>query len=325
MGKSGPGELEILRRIRGLAAASSSQVRLGIGDDCAVLRPVPGTEVVVTTDLSLEGRHFKREWHSGGSAGHRCLARGLSDLAAMGAKPMAAFLSLALPQGLLATKADRRWVDAFFTGLLALAAHYGVPLAGGDLATAPGAEILADIVLTGTVPRGKALLRCGASVGDGIYVTGSLGGSAAELARLASHPKRFSRAVFTPTEGETHPHLFPDPRIAVGQALLRRRLATAAIDISDGLSTDLTHLCEESRVGAVIEEAALPLAGTLEEALHGGEDYELLFTSSGRVPRTIAGVPVCRIGTVKKRGGLQLKQADGKLTPLTPHGWEHRF
>ena len=156
------GELQLIERIRRQAQSGvrGSGVRLGIGDDCAVLRVPRGHEMVVTTDFSLEGRHFRRDWHSAASAGHRCLARGLSDLAAMGAWPAGVFLSLALPAAY-----EAAWVDGFLDGLLALAAEHGVELAGGDTAEAPGAEVLADIVCVGSVPRGRALLRSGAWVG----------------------------------------------------------------------------------------------------------------------------------------------------------------
>ncbi|MDP9040314.1 MAG: AIR synthase related protein, partial [Acidobacteriota bacterium] len=154
---------------------------LGIGDDCALLRAPPGHELAVTTDLLLEGRHFRRDWHPAASAGHRALARGLSDLAAMGARPLAAFLSLALPPRMLGTRTGRAWVDGFFAGLHALGDRMGVPLAGGDTAESPADLILADITLVGSVTPGRALRRSAARPGDRLYVTGSLGGAAAEL------------------------------------------------------------------------------------------------------------------------------------------------
>lgn len=314
-------ELDFIQNLRSRAAGKNASIRLGIGDDAAVLRPPRGSELVVTTDFSLESRHFRRDWHSGASAGHRCLARGLSDLAAMGAKPIAAFLSLALPAGTLRNARSRRFISDFLDNLLKLAGQHSVILAGGDTAKAPGDEILADIVLIGSVPAGRALLRRGAKAGDGIYVTGHLGGAAAELEALANSPAKFAPA----TDDGTHPHLFPTPRITVGQTLLRRRLANACIDISDGLSTDLHHLCEESHVGAVVEAEALPLGGTLDQALHGGEDYELLFTSPKALPKKLAGVPITRIGTITpRRSGIRLR-ANGRLAPLKPQGWEHRF
>jgi thiamine-monophosphate kinase len=314
------GELDLIRSIRARAATPPGALRLGIGDDCAVLRPLANHDILVTTDFSLEGRHFRRDWHPAASAGHRCLARGLSDLAAMGAKPIAAFLSLALPAGTLRKAAGRQWVEGFIDGLLGLAKATGTPLAGGDTSTAPGDHILADIVLLGSAPRGKELHRSTAYPGDALYVTGILGGAAAELEALSNHPKRFSRS--SPTDN--HPHLYPQPRLAIGQRL--RTLATAAIDISDGLSTDLAHLCEESNVGAIIDAATLPRIEAEHLALHGGEDYELLFTAkaSTKLPKRIGGIPITHIGTITKNRAILISHS-GNETPLVPAGWEHQL
>src|SRR5580698_5890280 len=180
------GELAVIEQIRrsGPASRPNKVVTLGIGDDCAILRPPPGCEVLVTTDFTLEGRHFRRDLHSPESVGHRCLARGLSDLAAMGATPLAAFLSLALPAPLLAAAAGRTWITRFLNGLHALGEMHSVPLAGGDTSESPGgrsALILADIVLVGAAPKGKALRRSGGRAGDALYVTGHLGGASAEF------------------------------------------------------------------------------------------------------------------------------------------------
>ena len=321
-----PGNTHELALIESIRRASASRpagrVRVGIGDDCAVIRPPAGHEIVVTTDFCLEGRHFRRDWHTPESAGHRCLARGLSDLAAMGAKPIAAFLSLALPRG-----TDRRWVDGFFRGLRALADAVSVPLAGGDTAASPGEHVLADIVLMGSVPAGKALLRSTAKAGDLIYVTGSLGGAAAELKQLAAAPGKIRKS------GE-HPQLFPAPRISAGQALLRRRLATSCIDVSDGLSTDLKHLCDASHLSAEINLQAVPIhplaCGSLDLALNGGEDYELLFSAKPTtpIPSRIGGVRITRIGTFtarKPRAAITTIDDIGRRQKLGAGGWEHHF
>ena len=332
------GELALLAQIRRRAAQTSGNgLRLGIGDDCALLRLRPGEKLAVTTDLSIAGRHFRLDWHPPESVGHRALARGLSDLAAMGAHPIAAFLSLGLPRELTETAGHRSiWLQRFLDGLFALAAAYKTPLAGGDLSESPIA--LADIVLVGALPRGKALLRSGARPGHLLYVTGALGGAAAALARLAEltrplgqiktypQPPYFSKKL----AAQLAPHLYPQPRIAQGLWLQRHGLASAAIDLSDGLSTDLAHLCQESGVAAKVEAAALPIhpSATLAQALNGGEDYELLFTAppAARVPRKIAGVPITPIGRITKlRSG---QPAVTLLTPqgtqsLEPRGWEH--
>jgi thiamine-monophosphate kinase len=329
------GELSLIDRIRARASTSPA-IRLGIGDDCAILKPPPHHDLLVTTDFSLEGRHFRRDWHTAASAGHRTLARGLSDLAAMGAKPLAAFLSLALPKS---AARNTLWLDGFLDGLLALAATHNVPLAGGDTSESPSDHILADIVLTGSAPSGRALRRSGAfsgnqaRPGDLLYVTGALGGAAAELAALATSPRKFRNVTST----EDHPHLFPQPRLAVGQTLLRRRLATACIDLSDGLSTDLAHLCTASNVAAELDLAHLPLhplAAALDARaqitalLHGGEDYELLFTAARttKLPRSIANVPITCIGRILKPQKNKPQMTiitEGERFELQPHGWEH--
>ena len=330
-----PGESALITAIRQQAVAScagASALRVGIGDDCAVLRPGRGCEICITTDFTLEGRHFVRARHPPESVGHRCLTRGLSDLAAMGAKPLAVFLSLAIPAQLPAA-----WVEGFLRGFLALARKHRVSLAGGDTAESPviaksrTGPIAADIVAVGEVPRGKAVLRSGARPGDRIYVTGMLGGAAAELAALRRSASRFRILHRASAE---NPHLFPQPRVDVGQRL--RSIVHAMIDISDGLSTDLTHLCEESRVSALIDEKALPVhplaAGSgdpLRLALHGGDDYELLFTASPslRIPSRIAGVSIHCIGAIRRsargRPPVVLVARDGRQVPVTARGWEH--
>lgn len=329
---AGRGELALLDRIRGRAnGLSSSGLRLGIGDDCAILRLKPNEELAVTTDLSIEGRHFRLEWHHPESVGHRTLARGLSDIAAMGARPIGAFLSLGLPKELAVQKGRRRaWIDRFFDGLFALANQYETPLAGGDLAESPLA--VADVVLLGAVPRGKALLRSGARPGDLLWVTGDLGGAAAGLELLGNDRSRAGKTTRSSEKRQDllAPHFWPQPRIKQGLWLRRRQAATAAIDLSDGLSTDLDHLCTESGVSAEIDAEALPInaSATLNQALHGGEDYELLFTTrpNTTIPRCIAGIPVTRIGRIVKRRptepGAVMIDSSGRHR-LHRGGWEH--
>lgn len=296
----------------------SRGVVAGIGDDCAILR-IPAThEALVTTDFSLEGVHFRREWHPPEVIGYRCLARGMSDIAAMGGEPIALFLSLALPRNL-----PQSWVDGFLRGMLELARRFKASLAGGD--TAESADgVLADIVVVGSAPTGRAIRRSGARMGDRIYVTGALGGSAAALESLfAGHKIR----------RQHYPqHFHPLPRIAVGKFLREKKLASAMIDISDGLSTDLAHICEESGVGAEILAQAIPRSRVgdparevdLKLALHGGDDYELLFTSprSNRIPAQIAGVPITQIGEIIRKKHVLLN-SQGKRLELKPQGWQH--
>ena len=299
-------------------ARGSQSVRTGIGDDCAVLRLPPGQDLLVTTDFTIEKVHFRRDWHPPELVGRRCLTRGLSDIAAMGGKPQAAFLSLAVPSDL-----PQKWVDRFLRGLLDLAEEFKLPLAGGDTAeSAGGGGIQADIVVVGSVPKRRAVLRSGAKPGERIYVTGELGGSAAALARLAESK---------PVGAEYFRHLRPQARVSVGQSLRQRGVASAMIDLSDGLSTDLEHICQESHVGAEIEAQAIPRAQVgagkkrvaLEFALHGGDDYELLFTSAAAVPSEVAGVRVTRIGRTTQSAGMRLIGEDGSQQPLQAGGWEH--
>lgn len=278
-------------------------------------------DTLVTTDFSLESIHFRRDWHSPESVGHRCLARGLSDIAAMGGDPVAAFLSLAVPRDV-----SQLWVQRFIHGLLSLAKKHGVTLSGGDTAESPEG-VLADIIVVGSVPRDKALLRSGARPGDRIYVSGNLGGSAAALKEMMKNPKRKLNTRDYPR------HFFPEPRIELGRVLREKGLASAVIDTSDGLSADLTHICEESGVGAEIQAESIPFSKVgrpprevdLDLALHGGEDYELLFTAphSKRIPTRIAAVPIAQIGHITSSKKIFLINESGRTTELKPQGWEH--
>ncbi len=248
-------EKALIAQIRRMAGVKiNPAVRTGMGDDCAILRLLSARgkqqDTLVTTDFSLEGIHFRRDWHSPESVGHRCLTRGLSDIAAMGGQPVAAFLSLALPRDL-----PQSWVSRFIRGLIGLAEKYGVPLAGGDTAESPDG-ILADIIVVGVAPKGRAMLRSGARPGDRIYVSGELGGSAAAVRLMQKKQNKKSKL-----NPQNYPrHFFPDPRIELGRILREKALATAMIDTSDGLSTDLAHICEESGVGAEILAEAVPCA-----------------------------------------------------------------
>lgn len=312
-------EKALIARIR-RQAGRSKNVTAGIGDDCAILRIPAAQEALVTTDFSMEGIHFRRDWHSAQSVGHRCLMRGLSDIAAMGGEPLAAFLSLAVPHDLL-----QRWVDDFLDGFLQLAKKHHVVLAGGDTAESPNG-ILADIIVLGHCAQGRAIRRSGARPGDLIYVTGMLGGSAFALRELSTSSR-------TVRAGDFPAHFFPAPRLAAGKFLREKQLATAMIDISDGLSTDLAHLCEESRAGAEIETSAIPLAKAgkskqkvpLEFALHGGEDYELLFTAPAKrkIPARLGNVPITCIGRITREKKMFLIDKNGERKKLIPAGWEH--
>lgn len=296
-------ETEIVDYIRKRAGNryAPSLVR-SIGDDCAVVRPPAGYDLVFTTDFAIEHRHFSIDTHSGADVGHKALARSLSDLAAMGAEPLFCLVSLALSE-----KIASWFVPDFYRGLLALAKRHRIALAGGDLSRHDA--VIADVMCCGTVPKGEAMLRSAAKPGDLIYVTGSLGASAAGL-RLQKGPAWLR-------------HRRPTPRIEAGLAL-RRMGVRSAMDLSDGLSLDLARLCAESKVGAVLESALLPVdkAATREEALDGGEDYELLFTCPARkkLPAKIGKLAITKIGeiTARKRQSIVL---DGK--PMPRLGFDH--
>jgi len=291
--------LEGLRRR--IAIPRASGVILGIGDDCAILRPRGAKEdLLLTTDLLIEGVHFERATHAPHQVGHKALARGLSDIAAMGGVPRLCLLSLALPNS-----AGRTWVNQFYTGLLKLAKRTGTVLAGGDLARAQ--RVMCDIVVAGSVLRGRALRRDGARAGDSIYVSGPLGGSA--LGLETRNGRAWQR------------HVSPEPRLALGE-YLRELGATAAMDISDGLSLDLHRLARASRVCAEIELPPVFPGATTEQALHGGEDYELLFTvpAGTQVPRKIEGLELTHIGRMR-RGPAGRVLLSGR--PLPPLGYDH--
>jgi thiamine-monophosphate kinase len=230
-----------------------------------------------------------------------------------------AILSLALPSNL-----GQTWVDRFLQGFMGLANAFNVSLAGGDTAQSPGG-VLADIIVIGSAPKKTAIRRSGARVGDRIYVTGDLGGASAALQMLFSGRKLRAR--------DFPKHFFPQPRLQVGEFLREKRLASAMIDISDGLSTDLSHICEESGVGAEILAEAIPRAEIgnpprevdLSFALHGGDEYELLFTCppGKRVPARIAGVPITRIGQITRKRRLLLVDEENVSSRLKPQGWQH--
>jgi thiamine-monophosphate kinase len=316
-------QIRRMARVKGKvrqASRSGSKLVQGIGDDCAILRLRPGCDSLVTTDFTLEGIHFRRDWHPAESVGHRCLARGLSDIAAMGADPVAVFLSLALPRAL-----PQAWVGRFVRGLISLAEKHGAALAGGDTAESPNG-ILADIIVVGSVPKDKAILRSGARLGDRIYVSGELGGSAAAIVQMRARGRKVRPSDY-------HRHFYPEPRVELGRILREKGLASAMIDTSDGLSTDLAHICAESRVGAELNSESIPRASVgkpthavdLDLALHGGEDYELLFTvpASRRIPSQIAGVALTQIGTITRSRGIFVRSAKGIGYELAQRGWQH--
>ena len=274
-------ELQLVESIR--RNAGNKKMVLGIGDDCAVYRPKPGRDLLFTTDFLIEDIHFKRDIYEPDAVGHKALARSLSDIAAMGGDPEFCLLSLAVSDNV-----DDRWLSGFFRGFWALARKYKTTLSGGDLSRA--GKVTCDVMVCGSVPTGAAIRRDGARPGDIIYVSGALG-----------HDwRKFQR---------------PDPRIAFGKKLRGR--ATSAIDVSDGISIDLHRLAKASGVSAVLETLPLLKGATLEEALHGGEDYELLFTMP---PRRKAPAGAARIGVIEKGSPGVVRFTEKVLEPL---GYDH--
>jgi thiamine-monophosphate kinase len=280
-----------------------SPVVLGIGDDCTIYRPRGSADdLLFTCDLLIEGTHFVRDSHKSADLGRKALARGLSDIAAMAGEPRFCLVALCLPPWAV----EPKWTDRFFAGLLELAHATGTVLAGGDLSH--GEKLACDVTVCGAVPRGTALRRDGAREGHEIYVSGLLGGAA--LGLETGKGKALRR------------YLRPEPRLALGRFLRDRLRATSAMDLSDGLSLDLRRICLASGVAAEITNPPLFPGASSAQALHGGEDYELLFTvrPGTRVPREFENLSLTRIGKIVKgdAGSIRL---DGK--PLEPLGYDH--
>ena len=299
------GEGAIIRKIRDRFKAA---VAVPIGDDAAIFDVSPGYSLVFCSDLVAENTHFLRDLHPADSIGYKAVAANVSDVGAMGGVPMHFLISLAAPGDL-----DAAWIDGFLDGVARACDGFEISLLGGDSSSAD--LIFVDVSMIGRVPAGKAVHRSGAIVGDGVYVTGTLGSSALGLELLKSG-KRDDLAV--------NRHLYPTPRQRIGATVAER--AHAMIDISDGLSTDLTHVLEESKVSARIYKDRLPAwPGTQDQhVLHGGEEYELLIVAK-ELPKMLDGVPLTRIGDIIKSGTEhQAFLVEGTHeAALRPHGWQH--
>jgi len=321
-----PSENDLIRRVSRIAPgrATKGQIRLGMGDDAALFAPRRGYEIVLTCDWSLEGTHFLRDTHPPDSIGWKCLARAVSDLAAMGAEPKCFLFSLALPLSHTGT-----WLDRFLHGLRRASRKFVCSLVGGDTTRNP--EILINVTAVGEVRAGQAIRRSGAKNGDLIYVSGRLGQAELGLRLLRKGKQRVSRDV-----SSLRKHLYPLPRLALGVWLAEQGLATAMMDLSDGLSTDLGRLCSASGVGANVEVARIPAVQPVSAnakdldllglALHGGDDYELVFTVSKRrarrLPRFFRGIPLTRVGEITRGRRVELALPHGRKHPLRPGGWD---
>jgi len=323
-------ETEFVRWLQRHTPTQGTGLRLGIGDDAAVVELRRGHELILKSDLSIEGIHFLRHLHPPRSVGHRALARSLSDVAAMGGTPRYVLISLAISQ-----KSSRDWVEQFYAGVLALARRFGVDLAGGDTAVVPD-RISIDVVVAGEVASRKAIRRSGARPGDQLFVSGRLGLSALGLLRLKRKANR--RVQGKTMDHAVRAHLYPEPRCALGRYLSELNLASALIDVSDGLSTDLAHLCDASRVGARVWAERIPGPGDLTRAeshsfdsmnlaLHGGEDYELLICvprrKASQIAPRVCGVPLQWIGEIRGAREVSLVLPSGEEKPLEPGGYDH--
>jgi len=299
----------------------SHRLRLGIGDDAALWKPTPGFVSILTSDWFLEGSHFFRTKHPPDSVGWKCLARAASDIAAMGGTPGCFLLNLALP-----ADSTGKWLKSFLGGLHRAARSLDCVLAGGD--TSRSRRILINITVIGEVQKGQEVLRAGARPGDVLCVSGRLGEAEQGLRLL-----RETRGRVNQKNEAIGKHLYPQPRVALGRWLAQRDLPSAMIDLSDGLSSDLGRLCRASGVGAWIDAGKLPLPrGTdrLESAqqlaLHGGDDYELLFTVSRRkvasLPATFRKLELTQIGKITKLRTVRIVGKDGAEEPLCAAGWD---
>lgn len=315
-------EFELIARYFDRPQAPDNVVKLGVGDDCALLAPPPGQTLAISTDMLVEGRHF----FAGADPeklGHKALAVNLSDLAAMGAKPVAFTLALALPS------ADENWLAGFARGLFALADAEGIRLIGGDTTRGP---LNLCITVMGSVPVDEALRRDAAKNGDDLWVSGTLGDARLALEVLQGK-LTLTPALLSLAEERLHR---PTPRCALGMAL--RGIAHAAIDVSDGLLGDLGHLLVRSQLGAEIDAASLPAGPALSQQpadkqtdymLNGGDDYELCFTAPPEQRDAVlsaaasVNTPITRIGRLKLGAGIQILDAAGKSLPFTSQSFDH--
>jgi thiamine-monophosphate kinase len=336
-----PSESEIISKLRHRARRTGGVV-VGIGDDAAVIRASTGKDLIACCDLMVEGVHFRREWATPLLIGRKALAATLSDIAAMGAIARFAMISVAVPRD-----CSSEFVDGLFEGIFEMADSYEVSIIGGDTSSSRD-SLFIDTTVLGECEGGRAITRGGAQIGDVIYVTGDLGASALGL-RLLGQGVRLGdcesasddESVENMRREALMKHLGPTPQLEVARAIGERGLASAMIDISDGLSTDLSHILDESGVGAIIRAGAIPLARCVESlsasesnldslnlALHGGEEYELLFTSRPEFGAQLdelsreLGVRLSGIGQIVIEEVLQLDR-DGSRRFIRPAGYEH--
>jgi thiamine-monophosphate kinase len=336
--RSTKSEFDFIDALRQRTAAAGHSLVAGIGDDAAVLRSTPGKETVLTADLLVEDIDFRRTTTPPYLLGHKALAVSLSDIAAMGARPLWSMVSIGVPEDVWGTD----FVERLYDGLLDLASRYGVQLIGGDTSRT-NERIVIDSIVSGECAAKMAVMRSGAQAGDQVFVTGSLGAAAAGL-RLIERGAHLAEQNLADDDSQKLDHILlrqlrPEPRVGWGIVIGEERLATSMIDLSDGLSSDLNRLCAASNVGALIDSALLPVDDRVTElcgrraldplqlALHGGEDFELLFTVNpdnvARLPRRVDGVEIKRIGEITdSRDGVRISEGV-RVWELKPGGWVH--
>jgi thiamine-monophosphate kinase len=328
-------EFEFIRKIQKKSSSirtSPSTIRVGIGDDCAVLSKDSKTDLVITTDLLVEDIDFRLDWTTPEFLGHKALAISLSDVAAMGAIPVWSMLSIGIPRKIWKTK----WVEKFYDGYFHLAKKFNVELIGGDVSKTPD-KVVIDSIVAGEVKKGKAILRSGAKAGDLIFVTGGLGGAAAGL-KLLESGIYYNESAKCWQKNLLLKQLRPIPRINALQNLKQANQATSMIDLSDGLSGDLAHICQKSQVGAKIFADRIPFHKNLGEiakstseklnlALNGGEDFELLFTLSHKKKFRLENEPRNKdffcIGEITANTEIIELIIEGKTEILQPKGFRH--
>jgi thiamine-monophosphate kinase len=325
------GEFGFIDIIESHGLIRPSGIVKGIGDDCAVIEQPGGDCLLVTTDLLVEHVHFVPDTTTAEQLGEKALAVNLSDIAACGGAPLEAFISLAVPDGTEVT-----WLEGFYEGMRSLARQFDVNLLGGDTTKSKG-HLVINIAVIGTVAEQEVLLRNGACVGDKLIITGALGESSAGLNVLLSKPDMPARI----TDPLVRSHLTPRPHVSEGRFLAQSGACTAAIDVSDGLSSDLHHICRQSGVGAIVRESALPVGpdiatvaadlnvDPLKWILNGGEDYVLLAAVQSHALSSLIrdadrhGFIIHEIGEIVSTGRTELLEKTGKTREITPQGWDH--
>lgn len=327
------GEFALIARLHArLRTPQNNHIIRGIGDDCAVLRPSAGMDLLLTTDTQEEGVHFQRHWSSPQDIGWRCLAVNVSDIAAMGGQPLGAIVALSLPPTL-----EVAFVEALYDGMQAMATASGCPLIGGNISQRTD-SLSITITVLGETSRDRSVYRSGARVGDEIWVTGDLGGARAGLAVLLDPASLVSLS----SDDVLARYRRPQPRIHEAQYLRQHAVLHSLVDLSDGLSSDLNHICAASRVGARLQAATIPIAPQtqqialargaepLDYALHGGEDFELCMTApAGQIEalqdafQQQFGYPLTRVGCIQSGAGITLVRPDGTQQSLPARGYDH--